>query len=528
MTIRLPDGTELPGSSPIVLIGPNGSGKTKQSRAIQANCGIEFVNALRNTRIQTTLPAMAVTDAQSNYLSQKNQARSNYWDLTSEFDFLLAQQLAEHATAAIRFMDAVRAGEDPPHSESVLQRIRDLWSSMFPGRQLLVEDYRPTIRSTVVDEIAVTYSAQTMSDGEKAALYLAGRVLSADPGILVVDEPETHLHSMLAVRVWDVLEAERPDLRFVYITHDLTFAMSRRDATYVLASPTGGLRPLELGVSLPDDVAEVLLGTASFSFYAKRIILCEGDEGSLDVDLYRSWCHGRDTVVRPVGSCEMVLRCVSALDQALVAGLTTVGVIDRDFHPSTFIDALPAHVFVLPVHEAEALYSLPSVVGAVADHLAKDFDPGVYVDALRAAVTHIVRHKVILERWKRRLEPQLEGLLSSVKTRADSIDEILNDLPTLFDYTKWAFSPEAVLQEEKSEVERIAAEGGDLDVLRVFPGKAFLAIAAQAVGMVIGDYVGLINSALVATSGSLDALRPKLEVALHGYLPDRVVVTPPA
>jgi hypothetical protein len=84
------------------------------------------------------------------------------------------------------------------------------------------------------------------------------------------------------VRFWNALEEERPDIRFVYITHDLTFALSRRSATFVMATPPEQLNVVQIGGELPSDVAEVLLGAASFSFYAKRVVLCEGDEKSVD------------------------------------------------------------------------------------------------------------------------------------------------------------------------------------------------------------------------------------------------------
>ncbi len=163
---------------------------------------------------------------------------------------------------------------------------------------------------------ALEYSGNQMSDGEKAALFVAGRVFSAERGILVVDEPETHFHSLLAVRLWNALEDARPDLRFVYVTHDLTFALSRRRARYVLASPTAGLRPIAVDDALPSDVSEALLGSASLSFYASRIVFCEGESGGRDESLYGAWFSGPDTVLRSVGSCQMVIRCVEALRAA--------------------------------------------------------------------------------------------------------------------------------------------------------------------------------------------------------------------
>jgi ATPase subunit of ABC transporter with duplicated ATPase domains len=231
-SIRLPNGTEIPGTTPVVVIGPNGSGKTRQARDLQTQSPPEFINALRNTRIQLNVPAMSYTDAENQFVGQRDQSRSNHWDWNNEFDYLLASLLAQHATTAIKFMDAAREGESDSMAvaHDTLQRIRDMWADVFPGRRLVIDDYRPVIISTVYGD-EVTYSAQTMSDGERAAIYLAGRVLRARASVLVIDEPETHLHSLLATQFWNALEAARPDVRFVYITHDLTFARSRRDAT---------------------------------------------------------------------------------------------------------------------------------------------------------------------------------------------------------------------------------------------------------------------------------------------------------
>lgn len=317
--LRLNDGTELPGEEPVVILGPNGAGKTREARNMTADVPVNFVNALRNTRVAPQIQAMGFSDAKNNFMSQKNQARTHHWELTSDFDYLLSQLLAENAMAAAEYLRKVRAhGATDLPPLSALGRVEEIWGDVFPGRELHWKDWAPQIKSTVngkPDE----YTGNQMSDGEKAALYLAGRVFSEEAGIIVVDEPETHLHSLLAVQLWDALEQARPDLRFVYITHDLTFALSRLGARFVIASPQHGLRPLDLGGELPGDVAEILLGSASLSFYAKRVVFCEGVEKSIDNDLYNAWFSGQDTVVRSVGSSEMVLRCVDALSRSGIA-----------------------------------------------------------------------------------------------------------------------------------------------------------------------------------------------------------------
>ncbi len=97
--IVFPNGEKLGGKNPVVVIGPNGSGKTKWTRQIKTNDGtpVNFVNALRNTGISSTVPVMSVDDAKSNLTSQQAQYRANYWNQSSDFDLLISQLLAQEA-----------------------------------------------------------------------------------------------------------------------------------------------------------------------------------------------------------------------------------------------------------------------------------------------------------------------------------------------------------------------------------------------------------------------------------------------
>lgn len=274
---------------------------------------------------------------------------------------MLPQLLAQHSMAAIDFARQYRQNpaETTGPADTALQRVEAMWGRVFPGRELHWSDWKPVIKNRSTG-IEISYRGNQMSDGEKAALYLAGRVFSAEPGVLVIDEPETHLHSLLAARLWNALQAARQDIRFVYVTHDLNFAMSRQPATFVLASPTAGLRSLDISHTLPDDVAEALLGSASLSFFASRVVFTEGESASLDSLLYEAWFNGPDTVVKPVGGSQRVMRCVDAVkNSGIAAGLTAVGIVDGDFHPANFRGALPSAVQMLPVHEVESLSPFP-------------------------------------------------------------------------------------------------------------------------------------------------------------------------
>lgn len=528
--IRLPNGEILHGGRPVVLIGPNGSGKTRKVREMTRPNGgtIEFVNALRNTRVASQLPAMGQDDARNQFVSQRNQAQANHWDLSSEFDFMLSRLIGEHSDAAMRFTTRFR--DDPGTAgvpeETALTRVGDLWKRVFVGRQLRWENWKPTIDSTT-SGTQTTYSGNFMSDGEKAALYLAGRVFSTDPNVvLVVDEPETHFHPLLAIRLWDELEAARPDLRFVYITHDLTFAISRTDCTYVLASPTAGLRTVALGEGVPDDVAAALLGSASLSFYASRVVFCEGTDGSFDSRLFNAWFNGSDTVVRPVQARERVLRCVDALNHGgLAQSLTATGIVDRDYYSDAFFSALPSEVSVLPVHEVESLFVLPSVVKAVATHLSQKFSEADYVAKLKSSVPAEQQRQIVIQRWKVAVEPNLAGLVASTSKRDTTVDQLVTDMPNIFDYHSWSFSPEDILREEAARVSKaVDATTDALVFLALVPGKPLLPVAANQVGMTVSAYVDLIVNALRSVPSSdlpkeIDPAKPENSaIRLHDEL----------
>ena len=179
LTLTLPGGEQLAGTSPVVVVGPNGSGKTRQTRQLTAPVNVDFINALRNTRVAAELPAVGVDTARSNFISQKASSRTNRWELASEFDFMLSQLLAQHSMAAIEFTRQYRenpiSGVVP--AETPLHRVEQLWGAVFPGRELHWSDWKPLIKNRTTGS-ELTYSGNQMSDGEKAALYLPAAFLA--------------------------------------------------------------------------------------------------------------------------------------------------------------------------------------------------------------------------------------------------------------------------------------------------------------------------------------------------------------
>lgn len=171
-TITLPGGSQVASKHPLVILGPNGSGKTRQARNISSPAPIEFVNALRNTRVAPELPAMGVDTARNNYTQQRNQARAQHWELTSEFDSMLSQLLAQDSMAAKDFTRRYRQNPSNPGEpeETALSRVEGLWGRVFRGRELIWRDWKPMVTNDTTGH-PLEYSGNQMSDGERLRYF---------------------------------------------------------------------------------------------------------------------------------------------------------------------------------------------------------------------------------------------------------------------------------------------------------------------------------------------------------------------
>ncbi|MDP9224328.1 MAG: AAA family ATPase [Actinomycetota bacterium] len=501
LTVTLPSGEDLGGSCPIVIIGPNGSGKTREARRLaeRTQHPTEFINALRNTRISQQLPAMSQLQARQSHDSVRNLARGQPWEIAADFDFVLAELLAADGDSARTFRRLSKRGEDVGGiGETALEVAEQVWEEVFPGRKLDWKDWSPVVQNER-DQV-LSYSANQMSDGERAALYLLAKVLLAQEGsVLVVDEPETHFHSHLAVELWNSLEQRRPDLRFVYVTHDLTFALSRHPVLFLLADPRSGLVPIDAAVGLPLDVRREILGAASFSYFASRIVFCEGTQGSLDNLFFSGWFPGRDSVVLPVGSCDDVRTCVHAHNEArVIDNLEAVGIIDRDFRPEAFFENVGPSTTVLPVHEIEGLLCLPEVVACLSNHLGAAFG-GEVVEVVRGAIGDEEVFRVAVERTRLALRNLTEDAIFSKPADWKSEDALKAhfrnvdaDLGSLID-------SETMLAQELEALQSIRDIGEIRDLLRVFPSRGVAAAVAKRLGTNVTTLFQLMSRALRVT-----------------------------
>ena len=235
----------------LIIIGANGSGKSKLGAWIEDQDpeNVHRIGAQRNLNFQQNIPLTNYDDAKNrifygtndennvknhNKGSRWNWEKSNTTMLLEDFDVVLAALIAMHNNETNNYFneckDAEKADRNKPNTpNSIMEKLMDIWDSIFPQRCLLFEDSK--FFAYEYNKPFEKYSANQMSDGERAVLYLASQVLVVpDNKTLIIDEPELHLHNSIMNTLWEQLENHRQDCLFVYITHDTKFAASHKNS----------------------------------------------------------------------------------------------------------------------------------------------------------------------------------------------------------------------------------------------------------------------------------------------------------
>ncbi len=162
------------GDSPLVIIGPNGSGKTRFGLQLVQWNDAETIAALRNIALEPNIPMQSLIQAEQELTNHKQRHRQQPWHISSEINNLFAKLMAEDSASAVDFRDTYQDGAEPQVTK--LMRLQEAWERLFPGRRIVFKGYAPKVTSEYVAG-EQEYAAQSMSDGERVALYLAGREL---------------------------------------------------------------------------------------------------------------------------------------------------------------------------------------------------------------------------------------------------------------------------------------------------------------------------------------------------------------
>ncbi len=367
----------------VLFVGANGSGKTRLGTWIEIDSSqkekVHRIYAQKSLSLPDSTMPQSIEEAEKillfgdlnwNYSTKPHRWKKNpAIAFQNDYDKLVVYLFSDELEENAKYKHDSKKSKvriDPPITK--IDRVKELWGRILPHRELIIGGLR--IQTQVKGQENI-YNSSEMSDGERVVFYLIGQCLAAPKnGIVVIDEPELHLHKSVQAPFWDAVEKLRDDCIFVYLTHDVDFAATRESAKKVWLKSFDGKNwdweIIKEDENLPDDLLIEVLGSR------KPIVFVEGENGSIDVSLYRELLS--NFLVIPRGSCTQVIQSVRALRaNTQIHRLDVYGLIDRDRRGEDEIKKLEEDfIYVLKVAEVENLFCTKEILEIVSTTLGSD------------------------------------------------------------------------------------------------------------------------------------------------------------
>ena len=259
---------------------------------------------------------------------------------------------------------------EPEKFVSTLDKVNKLWSKVIKNTIFYLNTETHCLEPETAE--GNRYSINSLSDGEKIILFYIGSILMANKcSYIVIDEPETYLNPSIYKILWDILEEERNDCQFIYITHEMDFMRTRRNSDvlwmkkYELPNDWNIVPIKEM--EIPRELWLEIYGSQN------KIIFCEGDKESLDYSVYTILFGDRYSII-PVGSCLNVCKYTEVYNEASdFLNNNAIGIIDFDNRNDDEIEKLRnKKIFVTKFNEIEMLLLDEEIIRKVLDKFTKE------------------------------------------------------------------------------------------------------------------------------------------------------------
>jgi ABC-type cobalamin/Fe3+-siderophores transport system ATPase subunit len=476
----------------MVIVGANGSGKTRFSVVLEQNNNpSKRISAQRYLQLAEDVPKQNFATAEATLRNAyKNQSSINP---QNDYNQVLISLFAEESRRDASFVALSRESKEKIDVPiSVKESVVEVWNFIFPYRAIKLENDKVRAVSEVGD-----FSGTEMSDGEKVGLYLISQILLADKGcILIIDEPELHLHKSLMVRLWNKLEEQRADCTFIYITHDLDFAVCKTsDKLIWIQSYKNNIWnwiEVDSNKIIPENLFLEVLGSR------KPILFVEGDKGSLDIQFYQSYYNNFSVI--PCGSCEKVIEAVKGLKTHKDLHQNKIfGLVDIDFRTVEQLAALKdIGVFSINVNEIENVFLVPGILKMVCKHLSKEDQEDEIINEIKKAYSE-EKQKLLFSISKNRMHRYLGEMFGAVNDKVgyDKFKvEVFSELDKLQDI---------VLPQDDAKIE---------EILKVYPHKGLVYKVQGKLELSKNGYKNQIKSFMTSEK------RPELLTILKLYFPE--------
>jgi ATPase subunit of ABC transporter with duplicated ATPase domains len=146
--IDIPGYGQHDGEAPIVILGPNGSGKTQLAQKIARAQKVCAISAQRRTWVDDNLPVQEEQNLRNNTRSQQDRWWDNVWQPIEDINFILSTLIQDHTNLLTRNNEqAIASGEAlQPVRDTKLMLLQSLWNRLFPKRKLEIGGFFPKVK----------------------------------------------------------------------------------------------------------------------------------------------------------------------------------------------------------------------------------------------------------------------------------------------------------------------------------------------------------------------------------------------
>lgn len=439
--LELPNNQKIEFEQGIIFVGANGSGKTRLGSWIENESPqkekVVRVTAQKSLDMPDDCSPMDIERAQKQLLygnpdvqpdqflwsktTRKFQNKPNTV-LVNDYKDLFVYLFSEHSKEASDYLDKSKLTPEkitPPNTS--LDKIIKIWEEIIPNKKLINNGTSISVK-TLTQDNDDKYKSSEMSDGERVLFYLIGKCLCVpSEGIIIIDEPELHLHKTIQYSLWDKIEKIKSDCTFVYLTHDVEFASSRVGFKKIWIKSYDGknweLEDIGNEIDLPEELLLEIYGNR------KKVLFVEGENNSYDVNLFRNIFE--NFFVKPVGSCENVVNYTKSLRKNKdFHQIEVFGLIDKDRRTEEEIKSLEKEgIFSLKIAEVENLFAVPELIKIVCDKLEKSSEYTLLMDKIKKFVFKELKNELDIQISQRVIE-EVKFLIKGIDIKSKNKQEI--------------------------------------------------------------------------------------------------------
>lgn len=469
----------IEGKNSVVLIGANGSGKTRMSIWIEENnkdVSVHRISAQKSLNMPSSTNTSDLESSQERFLYGQNTDNKDWLKNNGKFQGRWGGRPAIHLLDDFQYLMQLlfteafqKLWDENKKTSTKLFKIKSIWENVILNKTLNIETGKIEVSNK--NSPNKKFNGAEMSDGERETFYFIGEVLCVPENtVIIVDEPENHLHKAILIRLWNAIESARQDCLFVYITHDLDFAMSRNNSqiVWVKDMPNSNVWDYELIAAEDysiDGLRLQILGSR------QDVLLVEGNESSLDKRLYPLIFTEYNVI--PIEGCARVISFTKAFKALNGMHYCKVrGIVDRDRRTDNEVEVLnKCGVFCPEVAEIENLFLLPEVIRIVAQKLDRSEQEieNILVLVKQKTVDFLANHleEQALLFTKQEVQNKINNALNKKFSNFDSYKSAVDSIPSVID-------ADSIYENMKASIQKIIDEKNYLETLKVINHKGLL------------------------------------------------------